>query len=131
MTGGYFAVSVADLDASQRWYEEKLGLDVVLQPPAASGVAIVVLRGEGLIVELIHQDTGVSPADVVPALADRTLLHGFAKAGAIVGDLDAVLAQLRARGVPIKFGPYAATSDQPANLIIEDNEGNLIQFIGS
>ena len=43
-TGGYFAVSVADLEASERWYEEKLGLEVTLRPPTAAGVAVVVLQ---------------------------------------------------------------------------------------
>ena len=128
--GGFFAVSVADLEASTSWYEQTLGLEVVLQPPAANGVAVVVLGGDGLRVELIHHDNGVSLEDVSPSLDDRGLLHGIVKAGVIVDDLDAWVAQLRGRGVPIKFGPFPATAEQPANLIIEDNEGNLIQFIG-
>ena len=48
----------------------------------------------------------------------------------IVADLDATVAFLRARNVPIAFGPFPATTEQPANLIIADNAGNLIQFVG-
>ena len=128
-TGGYFAVSVADLEASERWYEEKLGLEVTLRPPAAAGVSVVVLRGNGLIVELIHQESGPS-GSIAPTPGGSATPNGIVKAGVIVDDLDAVVAMLRARDVPILFGPFAATAQQPANLIIEDNEANLIQFIG-
>ena len=65
-TGGYFAVSVADLHASETWYIEKLGLELAMQPPTANGVSVVLLRGDGLTVELIHQDKGVSLRDMRP-----------------------------------------------------------------
>ena len=100
-----------------------------MQPPTANGVSVVVLRGNGLTVELIHQDKGVSLRRCAPTIDDRTLLHGIVKAGVIVDDLDATVAFLRARNVPIAFGPFPATTEQPANLIIADNEGNLIQFV--
>ena len=87
------------------------------------------LKRDGLTVELIHQDDGVSLDKVAPTIKDRTLLHGMVKAGVIVDDLDATVAWLRAQNVPIAFGPFPATLEQPANLIIADNEGNLIQFI--
>ncbi|HEV8402946.1 MAG TPA: VOC family protein [Candidatus Limnocylindrales bacterium] len=127
--GGFFAVSVADLPSSAAWYADKLGLTEAPQQPPANGATVVILRGAGLTVELIHQDAGVSLASVAPRLTDRTLLHGFVKAGVIVDDFDATVAWLHARSVPIAYGPFPATADQPANLIIADNEGNLIQFI--
>ena len=123
--GGFFAVSVADLRASTAWYVDNLGLTEALQLPPANGATVTLLRGAGLTVELIHQDKGVS----APSLTDRTLLHGFVKVGAIVDDFDATVAWLHARNVPIAFGPFPATTEQPANLIIADNEGNLIQFM--
>ncbi len=87
------------------------------------------MRGVGLEVELIHQDKGVSLGDIAPAFDDLTLLHGIVKEGVIVEDLDAAVALLRARDVPIVYGPYPASAEQPANLIIRDLEGNLIQLI--
>ncbi len=128
--GGFFALSVADLEATAAWYQAKLGLEVASRPPTADGVAVVVLEGNGLTIELIRQNDGVSLGDIDPTLVDRTLLHGIVKAGVIVADFEGTVAMLRANEVPIAFGPFAATADQPANVIIEDNEGNLIQLIG-
>ena len=128
--GGFLAVSVADLEASAAWYADKLGLTESVRLPPANGATVVILRGAGLTVELIHDDRGVSVKAVAPSLTDRTLLHGFVKAGAIVDDFDATVGWLHARNVPIAYGPFPATTEQPANLIIADNEGNLIQFIG-
>ncbi len=128
--GGFFAVSVADLETSAAWYVDKLGLTEAMQLPPANGATVILLKGAGLTVELIHQDKGVSVGDVAPSLTDRTLLRGIVKAGVIVDDVDATVAWLHARNVPIAFGPFPATTEQPANLIIADNEGNLIQFIG-
>ena len=128
-TGSFFAVSVADLRASLAWYTEKLGFHSALLIPPANGVSVALLDGDGLTVELIQQDDGVSLNKIAPTIKDRTLLHGIVKAGVIVDDLDATVAWLRGRNVPIAFGPFPATLEQPANLIIADNEGNLIQFI--
>jgi len=66
----------------------------------------------------------------LPTVSDPVLLHGIIKAGVIVDNWDRTLALLRARRVPIAFGPFPAGRGQRANLIIRDNSGNLIQFFG-
>ena len=129
-TGSFFALSVADLNASAKWYSEKLDMKIVNQPPKTNQASVIVLEGDGFIVELIQQDNGVSLTQIAPALTDRTLVHGIVKAGAIVSDFDQTIAVLRQRNVVIAFGPFPATATQRANVIIQDNEGNLIQFFG-
>jgi catechol 2,3-dioxygenase-like lactoylglutathione lyase family enzyme len=119
-TGAFFALNVADIDSSVRWYSEKLGLRVVLR--SAEGAAIAVLEGGGLIVELLQRPDAVAPGS--------TPRHGFAKAGMLVDDFNQALAALQARGVPILFGPFPARPDQRANAIFADNAGNLIQIFG-
>jgi catechol 2,3-dioxygenase-like lactoylglutathione lyase family enzyme len=120
-TGAFFALSVADLDASARWYRESLGLRIVLQPPKQGKTAVVVLEGNGLLVELLQDD------DATPK---RGAIHGLTKAGIIVADFDRTLALLGERQVRIAFGPYPASATQRANVIIQDNSGNLIQIFG-
>ena len=129
-TGGFFALSVADINASADWYSEKLGLKVIMQPPKANGATVIVLEGGSLIVELIQQDDARSLSEVAPTITDKTLIHGIVKVGAIVEDFDKTVEILKERNVSIAFGPFPATADQRANIIIQDNEGNLIQFFG-
>jgi len=129
-SGSFFALSVADLQASTQWYMDKLGLKITLQPPKSNGASVVVLEGNGLIVELIQADGSVALTQVAPKLTDRTQLRGLVKAGVIVDDFDQTVARLRANHVTIAFGPYPASAEQRANVIIQDNEGNLIQFFG-
>src|SRR4051812_13640436 len=50
--GAFFGLSVADVEASVRWYSEILGMTVVFRPPKIEGSTAVVLEGGGLIVEL-------------------------------------------------------------------------------
>jgi hypothetical protein len=101
-----------------------------MRPPKTNGTQVVVLEGSGLVVELLQNDKGVALSRVAPAIGDRTRVHGIVKAGFMVADLDRAVAALRARNVAIAFGPFPATSEQRANVIIRDNDGNLIQLLG-
>ena len=129
-TGAFFALSVADLQASAKWYSEKLGLAVVMEVPRHDRAAVIVLEGGGLIVELIQHEQAVPLSTAAAGVKNNILVHGLVKAGAIVADFDRTMALLRQRDVPIAFGPYPAKANQRANVIIQDNSGNLIQFVG-
>jgi catechol 2,3-dioxygenase-like lactoylglutathione lyase family enzyme len=130
-TGGFFAVSVADMEASTRWYEEKLGLSVVMRVPRTDQPAVHVLEGRGLIVELVEHKGPVPQAKPAPPATGRVFGEGIFKAGVIVTGFDETIAALRSRGVEIAFGPFPARPGQRANAIIKDNAGNLIQLFGS
>jgi lactoylglutathione lyase/glyoxylase I family protein len=129
--GAFFALSVADLEASTRWYSEKLGLSVVMRPPKQDKSTVVVLEGGGLIVELLLRDDAVPLRQAAPSVTATYQVYGVFKAGVIVADLDATLAALRARGVEIAMGPFPASKEQRANAIIRDNAGNFIQVVGA
>ena len=128
--GAFFALSVADLDASTKWYADKFGLTVVMRPPKQDKSAVTVLEGGGLIVELLQRDDAVPLRQAAPSVEANYRIHGFFKAGVIVDDFDKTLATLRSRGVEIAIGPFRATTTQRANVIVRDNAGNLIQFFG-
>jgi catechol 2,3-dioxygenase-like lactoylglutathione lyase family enzyme len=128
--GAFFALSVPDLPASAKWYSEKLGLRVAMEPPKTDKTAVVVLEGDGIVVELIQHDDAQPLTKAAPKVESTILVHGVFKTGIIVQDLDQVIALLKQRGVPIAIGPFPAQGKQKANLIIRDNSGNLIQFIG-
>ena len=123
VTGAFFAVSVSNMPQAVQWYSEKLGLDVTLQAPG--NIQVTVLEGGGLTVELIRD-----PAARPPSVARPELTHGVFKAGFVVKDFDRAVEELRARGVTIAFGPFPATEQQRANILIRDHAGNLIQIFG-
>ena len=52
--GAFLALSVADVAASARWYQEKLGLKTVLTPPKAGEAQAIILEGGGLLVEHLN-----------------------------------------------------------------------------
>jgi catechol 2,3-dioxygenase-like lactoylglutathione lyase family enzyme len=122
--GGFFALTVADLEASTQWYSDNLELKVVMRIPKKNGVAVRLLESPGLIVELIEQDGAL-------ALPKDSHFLGLFKVGALVSDLDRVVATVRAHHVDIAYGPYPAHDNQRANVIVRDNAGNLIQFFGN
>jgi catechol 2,3-dioxygenase-like lactoylglutathione lyase family enzyme len=121
--GAFFALSVADIEASAKWYSEKLGLAVDLRTKSGN-ISVIILSGNGLTVELLRQD------DATDLGKDPLLAHGIFKAGLVVDNLDKTLAELKARNVTIAYGPYPAKPNAPANFIIQDDAGNLIQFFG-
>jgi catechol 2,3-dioxygenase-like lactoylglutathione lyase family enzyme len=116
-------LSVPDLEASTRWYIEKMGMEIVMEPPPHEGTQVRILRGSGLTVELIQVP------GALPGPDDPTRLHGIFKVGVMVDDIDAILETLRSRRVAIAFGPFPASATQPANFIVRDNAGNLLQFV--
>jgi len=128
--GAFVAISVADLDASARWYSEKLGLQVVKQEPKRDGVAFVILESGGLIVELMQLDAAQPLSKAAPGVTKPELVRGISKAGIIVENFEQVLATLRARKVEIAYGPFPARPGERANVIVRDNSGNLLQFFG-
>jgi catechol 2,3-dioxygenase-like lactoylglutathione lyase family enzyme len=129
-SGAFFGLSVPDLEASIRWYSEKLGLRITLRPPAHEGTEVALLEGGGLMVELIRRADAVPLGQVAPQLGANYVVHGYFKAGVVVDDFEATLAVLRSRGVEIAMGPFPARPGQRANVLVRDNAGNLIQFFG-
>jgi catechol 2,3-dioxygenase-like lactoylglutathione lyase family enzyme len=128
----FFALSVANLDSSTRWYREKLGLTVTMHAPRtdATRAGVTVLEGGGLTVELVKNDDAKSLSSVMSSASGAISIHGIFKVGVVVEDFDRTIAALEARGVEIAYGPYPRRGSQAANAIIRGNAGNLIQVIG-
>jgi catechol 2,3-dioxygenase-like lactoylglutathione lyase family enzyme len=126
----FFALSVADLEATSRWYREKLGMRVLMRLPKRGGTEGVILDGAGLVVELIQRDSSRAVRAIAPAVRHDVEVQGLYKVGFFVEEFDRVVATLRARGVEFAFGPFPARAEQPANLGVRDREGNLIQIFG-
>ena len=91
---------------------------------------MIALEGEGMLVELIEESAAVPLKSAAPQIDRDSLVHGIFKGGFLVRDWDGLLTRLKALGVPIAIGPFAATKEQRANLLIRDPDGNFIQLFG-
>lgn len=129
-TGAFIGVSVADLDASSRWYQEKFGLKVIMAPTGTAEARATVLEGGGLTVELMQHSRAKPLRTAAPEIRANYEVHGIFKAGIYVTDLDRTLAELRRRGVEVAMGPFPKRDNQPANVIVRDNAGNYLQLFG-
>jgi catechol 2,3-dioxygenase-like lactoylglutathione lyase family enzyme len=124
-TGAFIALSVLDLEASSKWYMEKLGLRRVMTIPRMGQiVGGAAFEADGIVVELIQHEAAR------PGSTPSELTHGIAKAGLIVTDFDRTVAALRARGITFFGGPYPARPGQRANVMFHDNAGNMLQVLG-
>ena len=130
--GTFVGLSVPDLEASTRWYQEKLGLTVVMRAARtdATKSAATVLQGGGLTVELVQHDDAVPLRNFLAEPRGALYVHGIFKVGVTVDDFDAAIAGIRSRAIPIVIGPFPKRADQPANAMIRDNAGNYIQIFG-
>jgi catechol 2,3-dioxygenase-like lactoylglutathione lyase family enzyme len=129
VNGGFMALSVPDLDASAKWYEEKLGLKIV-KHAAAPDKAATILQGNGLSVELVWFANAVPLAKVAPQLQGSHQLHGIFKSGIFVDDLDDALKALKSRNVTMAFETFYDKSMDCRMFAIRDNNGNILQFFG-
>ena len=130
--GGYIALSVADLDASAKWYADTFDLKIVRnhsQSPDRKSVATI-LTGNGLIVELVQHADAMALRAAAPALSRVFQIHGIFKAGVVVDDLDATFQELEARKVDIAFRVFSDDALAYRTFAIRDNSGNMIQFFG-
>lgn len=132
VTGGFVALVVPDLDASARWYTDKLGLKVVkeraIRPDKKA--AVTILQGNGLSVELIWFADAAPLAKLAPQTSGSQDVHGILKAGIVVDDLDATLKELKARGVAMAFETFYDKAMDSRMFAIGDNNGNILQFFG-
>jgi catechol 2,3-dioxygenase-like lactoylglutathione lyase family enzyme len=127
----HVGLSVADLDAQERWYRDVLGLTketdrVDLPDP---GIRAVILEGPtGVCIELIERQGAVrsrielDPMEVVNE-------HGYAHWAMTVGDLEAVFARVTEAGAEVIWPPGDSPVPGARFAFIKDPEGNGIELI--
>lgn len=123
--GGFFALSVPDLDASVAWYSRVFGMRRTFTiPPMGEIVGGALLESEGLVVELLQR------RDATPGRRPAELTQGVAKAGVLVSNFDGTVAALRARGAAFAMGPFPGRPGQRPSVVLVDTAGNYVQVLG-
>jgi catechol 2,3-dioxygenase-like lactoylglutathione lyase family enzyme len=126
----FFAISVPNLQESVGWYSNTLGLVPTVLPSSPQS-KVALLRGNGLLVELIEHSQAFDVERYVPRLEGRHLVHGLVKIGFFVQDLDATVAALRRRGARFRGSIYTDDIAGARSIILLDNNKNLIQLFES
>jgi|SRR5215468_3091805 len=122
--GAFLAIVVTDLDASEHWYESRLGLHLVKRGKSSHVAAeTAVLGGDNFFVELIYHQ-----GKQLPRLHNEASVPRLIKGGVIVPrkDFDAVAAYLRKCGTEAEV--FKDKEMGVLSFLFKDNEGNLIQF---
>jgi catechol 2,3-dioxygenase-like lactoylglutathione lyase family enzyme len=129
----HVTLSVADLDASVAWYEDKLGLlgfkefrriDPV---PGAHGLRMAMLRAGGMMVELLEQAGSTPKTNNFVPFRQAADTRGYVHTGLVVDDAEEVHAILRENGVRVS-DDYPDTGGSPVLRFFWDLEGNLFQI---
>lgn len=127
----HVSLSVADLEAQERWYAEALGLNRVeerVELPDRRVRTAVLSDGHGLRIELIERGGSrpVSHSDPMTAAGDRTFGHLALQ----VPDLDAAFARLTGTcGAAAVSEPAPGASAGMRFAYVHDPEDNLIELI--
>lgn len=123
----FFALSVADLDASVKWYSETFDLTVTRLPKVAPA-KVALLQGNGLVVELVEHPGAFDLKARLPELEKPYLAHGLFKVGFFVADLDGIVTRLKARGAVFKGRVFTDPVLGARSILLLDNSGNMIQL---
>jgi catechol 2,3-dioxygenase-like lactoylglutathione lyase family enzyme len=120
------SVTPEDLDATIQWYTSTLGF-IVEQRFDVHGQTFAFIVRDGVKIELVagaaEPHTAVPDSIATSHTIER--LHHFCVA---VEDLDAIVAQVRDRGVPLIGGPMEVPVIGQRIAFITDNLGNIIEF---
>ena len=124
----FFALSVADVDATAQWYQENLGLHLTQEMSAPDGSARVkILEGGGLVLELLQHSQAISIKKYVPDFNQGFLLQGIFKVGFFTDDLAGWAQRLEDKQV-VFVVPSTTDAAGRQFFIVQDNNGNLLQF---
>lgn len=123
-------LSVAGIDESVKWYEEKLGFRVVKRMELPKyDLRIAFLEANGFRIELFENRKSFSANKYIPDYEEMSgLLQGISKFGFLVDDIEAVAKALKSRGVQFEVELREDKEFALKFFIISDNNGNLIQY---
>lgn len=130
---GPVKLGVDDMEAMMAWYRDKLGYEVekAWTVDGLPGIRLAYLIGHGgYRMELIAGGRGLRTPN--PASFDEHFrMRGYQHACYWVDDVDAVMAELKGRGVEVFF----PSTDFPAGAerrvaLVKDPEGNVVEFAG-
>ncbi|GHN01791.1 hypothetical protein WSM22_32800 [Cytophagales bacterium WSM2-2] len=116
------------MDSTREWYESKLGFKTIQYKRISPELSFAVIEWNGIWIEMIQNPRVTTRNKFTDAFPGAVGMEGFFKLGFYVNQLEDLEKELKAKGVKFKY-PMMRNEDFKMKLfIIEDPEGNLIQF---
>lgn len=126
----HVGISVGDLEASIAWYRDMLGFElvrIVNIPDAEDAGRVALLRNGDFLIELFALPAAAPlPEDRRHPVTDL-LTHGVKHVAYAVADIDAFMAELKAKNVDFAWDIAVHDGDRCA--FVRDNSGNLVEFV--
>ncbi len=122
----HVAITVADIDASIRFYEDVLGAKVEETYEVGGKIIVKRVAIGGALFNIHRQGNGVDLVARTPLPGSQDLCFRWA------GTIDEAKHQLESNGVEIIEGPAPRTSSdgRPANSVyFRDPDGNLLELL--
>ncbi len=126
----HVGLSVADLEASRRFYGEVLGfhtLEEAFELPAHEITGLILLNAQGVRIELFHRK-GSKPGRVGHP-TEGALTHGYFQFALSVTDIKATFQRVVAAGAKSVLTPRFAPDGRSLFAFIADPDGNLVELL--
>jgi len=123
-------LSVGDLEASIAWYRDMLGFDllrIVDIPEAEEAGRVALLRKGDFVLELFSLASAAALPEERRHPATDLLTQGVKHVAYAVPDIDALMTELKAKGVDVAWD--IAVHDGTRCAFVRDNTGNLVEFV--
>jgi lactoylglutathione lyase/glyoxylase I family protein len=129
MRGGHSAIRVPDFEAAKRWYVEKLDFRVVHEWPFGDLqlAYLAPAADDRFFIEILGGGSPIPNRDY-PDLNDSLAVGGYHHVCFDVESVDATLAELGQREVPIRTEPFDLEVISRRLAFIADPWGNLIEL---
>ena len=123
------ALSVSNVNEISKWYQDVLGFKFTRRMDFDDyGVQIEFLESNGFGIESIEKQGSKSKQERMADLKDTSLLQGLTKVGFLVENIEDVSASLKEKKVKIVFDVTDDPEEDMCWMIIEDPDGNIVQF---
>jgi hypothetical protein len=124
----FSAVIVDNVDSSTAWYQSVFDLKIKNHiDDSQSGFRVVIMESSTFLLELMENKAWPDQKELLAGKPEGTRIQGFFKIGFKVTDMDACLKRLAALKI-IPGRIYTDSETKRRNFLINDPDGNLVQF---
>ncbi|MBD3885770.1 VOC family protein [Phormidium tenue FACHB-886] len=120
------AISVANLDESIEWYEDKLGFQLQNRRQVSTGIEIALIEKNGFFIDLIYIAGSQNLEGIPQDPPDHLRVQGLRNLVFWVNDLQATDAELKSKGVQLIWESRYIPEVETSVTNFRDNNGNLI-----